>query len=795
MCREIPDEGLASLTAADVVEDGSPAGAFTEATKLERHQEGTSVARQDQTSDSNKSDEDAKVIESNSNVDNKHPHVQPQTLDTVVATPSHPDRNQEASPYCPQIGQKHSILADFGHSSCPKCKQTLLTKTGLSDAPAGDSSADKGTIDQRRNVDNHSSQPDGAPEVANISYAVEYRDAGDHRITTEPWNGAFDLVSARKGAGDKKTSIFDVVTILKTTIRADSHRYSGETQKIMEDGILENPKIGVTVDGSKVVIHSPNIIKELASVTSYYPSIDFASETLEMREPYPLIAHHFDELEDLAAKSETTQLPTSDNNVEASQIDNTSGEDSETRKTDLRLLLEFMTSVYKDDITKERERHKNLSCTFRMLWLLFKPGETVYCQDKGQAAAYVVQDIKKSRQGPTDFRQGPSDSIGKEVYKIGLWNLDFDGRFVGRCARTVTITHFEGERGIKTLKAFPCQFIDEHDGGELRQKLECHGRVYVDTKSYYARDPEDPRDKAYPPRISNIEDMGEGLALCPCEECLGCRAHPPKGFRWSRYDVIDPWKTKDLESDGTDEPPRHRQQAKCIAEYTGKALLSLTSGDLGTDDQSVEKALNRWFTLAEAWGAVMLIDEADIYLERRQITDLKRNSLVSVFLRSIEYYRGILFLTTNRVGTFDDAFMSRIHVVIAYADLGNTERKTIWKQFFDKLTKDRQDITITRRAKAYVLDEFEMDKVNYNGREIRNAFQTAVALADYEAQNEGNGNEPVLDQPHFEHVLSLTADFKEYLKRIRGMDEPSRAYDARIRALPDDRKSSKGNSF
>jgi hypothetical protein len=58
-------------------------------------------------------------------------------------------------------------------------------------------------------------------------------------------------------------------------------------------------------------------------------------------------------------------------------------------------------------------------------------------------------------------------------------------------------------------------------------------------------------------------------------------------------------------------------------------LLSLTCGDIGTDEVEIEKQLSKWFGLAEKWGAVMLIDEADVYLERRQITDLKRNSMVS----------------------------------------------------------------------------------------------------------------------------------------------------------------------
>lgn len=52
----------------------------------------------------------------------------------------------------------------------------------------------------------------------------------------------------------------------------------------------------------------------------------------------------------------------------------------------------------------------------------------------------------------------------------------------------------------------------------------------------------------------------------------------------------------------------------------------------------MEKKLMKWFQLAEKWGAVMLIDEADVFLEKRVTSDLKRNSLVSgmsAMLRSL----------------------------------------------------------------------------------------------------------------------------------------------------------------
>lgn len=69
--------------------------------------------------------------------------------------------------------------------------------------------------------------------------------------------------------------------------------------------------------------------------------------------------------------------------------------------------------------------------------------------------------------------------------------------------------------------------------------------------------------------------------------------------------------------------------AECIAEFTGRPLLSLTVGDIGTTEEKVEETLYYWFNLAEKWGAVMLIDEADVYLERRTTSDLERNGIVS----------------------------------------------------------------------------------------------------------------------------------------------------------------------
>lgn len=94
---------------------------------------------------------------------------------------------------------------------------------------------------------------------------------------------------------------------------------------------------------------------------------------------------------------------------------------------------------------------------------------------------------------------------------------------------------------------------------------------------------------------------------------------------------------------------------------------------------------------------------------------------IAVFLRTMEYYRGILFLTTNRVGNFDDAFVSRIHTVIHYDGLTDAERQRIWEQFFKKLASERRTtMKIDPDAPKYVLHHDDMKTIQWNGREIRN---------------------------------------------------------------------------
>lgn len=70
-------------------------------------------------------------------------------------------------------------------------------------------------------------------------------------------------------------------------------------------------------------------------------------------------------------------------------------------------------------------------------------------------------------------------------------------------------------------------------------------------------------------------------------------------------------------------------QTESIAEWLERPLLALTVSDLGTEETRIEQEIMGWLDLAEKWNAVLLVDEADVFLEQRKTRDLARNALVS----------------------------------------------------------------------------------------------------------------------------------------------------------------------
>ncbi|KAH6672437.1 P-loop containing nucleoside triphosphate hydrolase protein [Halenospora varia] len=170
--------------------------------------------------------------------------------------------------------------------------------------------------------------------------------------------------------------------------------------------------------------------------------------------------------------------------------------------------------------------------------------------------------------------------------------------------------------------------------------------------------------------------------------------------------------------------------AEGIADKTSRPLYTISSGELGVEPSLVEMNLKAALDLATTWNAIVLIDEADIFLEQRSMHDIERNSLVSIFLRLMEYYEGILILTTNRIQSFDEAFKSRIHLAIKYHALSPSYRASLWKSFIISTLNPAQS-SEAQYWYPWLTDAYldEMGKEELNGRQIKNTVRTAYALS------------------------------------------------------------------
>lgn len=73
----------------------------------------------------------------------------------------------------------------------------------------------------------------------------------------------------------------------------------------------------------------------------------------------------------------------------------------------------------------------------------------------------------------------------------------------------------------------------------------------------------------------------------------------------------------------------------------------------------------------------------------RSYENMHQNAMVSVFLRQLEYYSGILFLTTNIVGVIDEAFKSRIHIALEYPAMNEESTIKIWRNLLQRIKQDQ----------------------------------------------------------------------------------------------------------
>ncbi|OQE32190.1 hypothetical protein PENSTE_c001G06979 [Penicillium steckii] len=159
--------------------------------------------------------------------------------------------------------------------------------------------------------------------------------------------------------------------------------------------------------------------------------------------------------------------------------------------------------------------------------------------------------------------------------------------------------------------------------------------------------------------------------------------------------------------------------AEAVAEVLHRPLYYVTMGELGTCPVDLEARLSDILNLCAEWNALAVLDEADVFLEIRSNSDLARNAMVCVMLRTLEYHPGILFLTTNRVQTLDPAFESRVTIALRYQSLDCDGRQKVWRNQLDSV-----NIHISPDIDVHALGNYLL-----SGRQIKNAVRLSLNLA------------------------------------------------------------------
>jgi SpoVK/Ycf46/Vps4 family AAA+-type ATPase len=158
--------------------------------------------------------------------------------------------------------------------------------------------------------------------------------------------------------------------------------------------------------------------------------------------------------------------------------------------------------------------------------------------------------------------------------------------------------------------------------------------------------------------------------------------------------------------------------AEIYAEIAQRPLYVLEFGELGTTVEAIERSLEAVFARVVRWHAVLQFDECEIFLAQRG-DDLERSAIVGIFLRMLDYYEGLLFLTTNRPETLDYAIRSRVMLRLEYPDLDAATRADVWRTMF-------------RAAGLRLAGEGDgfaaLAEPAINGRQIRNLVRLARIL-------------------------------------------------------------------
>ncbi|GKZ57903.1 hypothetical protein AnigIFM63309_004159 [Aspergillus niger] len=554
---------------------------------------------------------------------------------------------------------------------------------------------------------------------------------------------------------EEPSCVFEIVTNVEVELPPGGMPEEAETPSLDFMKVKRMKK-------AKMIIYSLSLLDAIREVVMYYPSQNLVGDEVTVHEPYRVLIHHIRELRELRERLDTS--------IAANPVAHLLK-----KCLHLNVLLHFLDPIVQRVASSADKRllKETPTVIFEDIWYLLKPGTLSYFLNDDIWLGGIIESVQ--------YREKTDDVEEAWMVSVVFQDSSFHQHVVGRAPRQISIEAFDGEKVVTTLPVFPCQFHDSQDNGTRRAAFQRRGGLVRDIiwSGYkYMKYSE----------LVNVDyaEQLEKAATIPDANIKPENLEIIKALSDRQIKTQNPWSADFIKDKGEGVvvllhgPPGvgKTYTVESIAMNTGRPLISLTIADLGTKEESIETHLTSWFALAQKWRAILLLDEADIFLERREHKDIARNGIVSAFLRKMEFFKGLLFLTTNRVGHIDEAFISRVHVIIGFEKLDPEKRKKIWKSFLDKLHgEQRGKIRVTAACAQFLMGN-EMSAMDWNGREIRNALQTAIALAEYDMRRSEyyhEGDEITVESDHFKKVMEMNRSFRKYMDSIRNNTEEKRA--------------------
>lgn len=162
--------------------------------------------------------------------------------------------------------------------------------------------------------------------------------------------------------------------------------------------------------------------------------------------------------------------------------------------------------------------------------------------------------------------------------------------------------------------------------------------------------------------------------------------------------------------------------AEVYAELMKRPLYSVHAGVLGTDPGEIESRLRTVFMRAKRWNCVLLLDEADVFVMQRS-NDVQLNAIVAEFLRALEHFDGLIFMTTNRPGDIDEAIISRCAAIIHYTSPSPEDARRIWTNISENFGA---------ALDAELIEALVTDWPSATGRDINRLLRLALRVAKSE---------------------------------------------------------------